>query len=60
MSAEKVEKLKSRLSDGGPISFKPSEEDQELIVKLYQKLQLDTSTLLRMGIRRLAEVERVY
>lgn len=56
---KELEALRQRLSKG-PMSWRPKREDVDLIVKLYAKKTMDVPTLLRLGLRALAEVERVY
>lgn len=59
MNEAKVEKLKQRLSSGGPISLRPNEDDQELLVKLYMKKRMEIAVLYRLGLRALAEAEKL-
>jgi hypothetical protein len=54
-----AKQLAEKLSTG-KMAWRPNKQDQELILKLHLKLGIKPSEILRQGLRRLAEVERVY
>jgi hypothetical protein len=60
MEQKKLDELRKRLSEGNPISFKPSVEDQELILKLMAAKPRPLSALVRDGLWALKEQWRVY